>query len=132
MSTVASHRPVNVDVWHLVGEQGTGKSIYAQQFAKTLLKKTDLRALEVDAWDLEDQYHGRIDLLLEDFGLARVVMISHALPGAPGIRLTVPHRMKDDRVVHFTLPAGIDALRARAIWDTREFVSSRCAGGVAQ
>lgn len=96
-------RPLYVAVHHLVGPQGSGKSVHAASVIMARRLRNEPRAVELDRFDFETHYAGRIDLVVEDMGPLDLVMISHQqLPfGA-----TPPHWMRGDEVIWFPLVAA--------------------------
>jgi len=96
----AAPRPVDVSVWHLVGPQGSGKSIYANGVICSRQSNAQLRAVEVDRFDFETYYEGRVDRMVEQLGPLGLVMISHQhIPHT----VRPPHWMRGDVIVLFPL-----------------------------
>lgn len=119
-------RPVGVPVWHLCGAQGSGKSVYAETFSRTLTQATRPPAIEVDCFELQ-QIDGRMDRLQEDHGATSVVMVAHNDLAEGDVP---PYFMKGDRVMGFPSPANCAQLRRQAGIDAQEFMAS--VNGVAQ
>lgn len=125
--SAAQHRPAGVAVWHLIGDQGTGKSFYLQHLSKALSRRRSRPApvIEVEGWEL-GQVSGRVDLVLEDRGPCSVVAITynHIPEGQPP-----SYWMKGDRILSFPKGVKLDVIAAAARMDAALLLRPQGQGG---
>ncbi len=122
-------RPDGIEVWHLIGDQGTGKSFYLQHLSKAIGRAPYLRSpvVEIEAWEL-GQVNGRIDRALEDHGPCSIVAITynHMAEGR-----MPSYWMNGDRIMSFPKGVRLDAIAAEARNDAALFATRQAKGGAA-
>ena len=108
-------KPAPYVVWHLVGPQGCGKTLYANSCIEAIKKLGGVGA-RVESHDFQLYFGGNPERLAEDYFQGLTVLMIEDNMTRPGG--TPPHYMQGDRIIDLTdyLPIrrpGIEGIQAK-------------------
>lgn len=115
LAVFSLRKPANYVVWHLIGPQGCGKTLYANSCIEAIKKLGGVGA-RVESDEFQLYFGGNPERLAEDYFQGMTVLMIEDYMTAPGG--TPPHYMRGDRIIDLTdyLPIrrpGIEGIQTK-------------------